>query len=92
MGRSSKETTSYEMRQKQLVAQLLLEAAERCMLAKRNNNGKLPHGCMNKVLAEIGCPELNRDKVNYKIAQLESELTETPETVNIHVRFMNAVL
>ena len=28
---------------------------------------------LKKVLAEIGCPELNRDKVNYKMSLLEAE-------------------
>ena len=71
--------TSYEARQKELVQQLLLEAAERCLIAKRNNNGKLPHGCMKSVLSEIGCPELNRDKVNYKIGVLEAEAKQQAE-------------
>ena len=83
----SNNSTSYEARQKQLVQDLLLEAAERCMLAKRGNDGKLPHGCMNKVLADIGCPELNRDKVNYMIKRLESEseskIPETPIGVGV---------
>ena len=76
--------TSYEARQKELVQQLLLEASECCLIAKRKNNGKLPHGCMTTVLAEIGCPQLNRDKVNYKISQLELEVESKlgPNTLN----------
>ena len=78
--------TSYEECQKELVQQLLLEAAECCLIAKRKNkNGKLPHGCMTTVLAEIGCPQLNQDKkVNYKISQLELEVESKlgPNTLN----------
>ena len=87
MKRSGNSSSSnYQQRQKQLIQECLLEAAERCIEAKDRNDGKLPHGCMKRVLADIGCPELNRDKVNYKISQLEEDRKKcAPTTPNGHV-------
>ena len=73
MPRAKKQETLADGLKKAMEERLLDEAAKRCVEEKLANGGRLKRGFMINLLDELGCPSLNRDKINYRINKTEKE-------------------